>query len=144
MEGEKEQKVIIERVVAEPLREAYMSVQDADFPFDVGKEIGLVEGLLAGSFFREFIDRRQFDDVVVVDVHALGRLLLVLSRAIVVALIVVKFVRLGARALRGVGNVVGTLGGSQDARASVEWEENTRQKITPEHDTLRKTSLYLQ
>lgn len=105
-----------------------MSVQNADIAFDFSKEIGLVEGLLVHSFLCELIDRGQFHDIVVVDVHTLGRLLLVLSRAIVVALVVVKFVRFRAWPLGGMGNVVRTLCGSQDASASIEREKNTSEK----------------
>lgn len=103
---------------------AYLSMQDVNFAVNVGKEIDL--RLLSDSFFSHFIDHGQLDHVVVVDVHAFGWLLLVLSRAIVVALVIVQFVWLGAWTLT-CGNVVWTLCGSQDASASVQWEDG-RQK----------------
>lgn len=110
--------------------------------------------LLAGRLLRLQVLCGQLHHVVVINVHSLGRLLLVLARAVVVALVVVQFVGFRARTLTSrEAHVMRTLRRPHDASASGEIGKLECNKTTEktfqnfdhaELETENKTKLFAQ
>jgi hypothetical protein len=140
---EKEEKLIVSGHRLRPPAEPYLTVQNADLAVELDQKVVAARGRLLGERVSDVqVLRRQLQDVVVVDKHALGRLALVLARAIVVALVVVQLVGLRTRTLAGERNVLRTLSRSQDASASVERGGRTNRDVNS-HESERKTKTNL-
>lgn len=101
------------------LAESYLTVQSSDFSVGFDQKIIISRKRLVVRLVGcAQVLGGKLKHIVVVDVHPLRRLSLVLARAIVIALIVIKLVRLRARSLPRAQNVMRTLSRPQDSRAS--------------------------
>lgn len=136
----KKRKLLVKTVESRKV-ESYLSVQHGDLMFGYHQEIVIISvgRLLDWRKFCFQVLSRQLYDVIVINVHSLGRLFLVLAGAVVIALIVVQFVGFRARTLIGrKAHVMRTLSRSHDASASNETEKKIETR-TQSQTRIKKT-----